>query len=105
MNTKVRNYLIEIAKQKKTITYSELSKACQLGLKMDSEADRQRIGAILDEISTNEHNEGRPLLSAVVVKQASGEPGEGFYKLAESLKGYPSFWKDELKKVHDYWKR
>ncbi|MFN3344234.1 MAG: hypothetical protein ACK412_01100 [Chloroherpetonaceae bacterium] len=72
---------------------------------MDSEADRQRIGAILDEISTNEHNEGRPLLSAVVVKQASGEPGEGFYKLAESLKGYPSFWKDELKKVHDYWKR
>ena len=47
--------------------------------------DRNRMAEILDEISTSEHHQGRPLLSVVVVQTETGRPGKGFYKLATHL--------------------
>ena len=48
--------------------------------------DRNRIAEILDEISLLEHEQGRPLLSVVVVQIETGRPGKGFYKLATNLR-------------------
>jgi len=85
------------------------------GLDMRREWDRAEIGRILGAISRQEHNEGRPLLSAVVVHkpdQQSDEslgPGRGFFTLARELRlmapdeDEDDFWQRELQRVHDYW--
>jgi len=89
MNTKVRHYLIELARQKvnQTVTYQKLSDDCELRLDMrNNPNDRVKIGKILDDISTYEHeNNKRPLLSALVVRAGDNYEGDGFYKLAERL--------------------
>lgn len=89
MNTKVRHYLIELARQKvnQTVTYQKLSDDCELRLDMrNNPNDRVNIGKILDDISTYEHeNNNRPLLSALVVRAGDNYEGDGFYKLAERL--------------------
>jgi len=99
--------LMEVARAGKTITYGEI--APMLNLNMESQADRTEIGRILGEISTREHNEGRPMLSAVVVRKETQYPGEGFFNLARELGLHHgnddlAFFVEELKRVHAYWK-
>lgn len=94
MNKKVRNYLIELARHRTnpTVNYQKLSDDCGLGLTMsDGQHIRNEIGRILGEISEYEHNNDRPLLSALVIRLNDGEEGDGFFKLAENL-GYGK-WK------------
>ena len=61
---------------------------------------------MLDEIDRDEDAQQRRLLSAVVARAGRyGMPGEGFFNCARDL-GYPvddprTFWKAELKRVHD----
>lgn len=79
-----------------------------LGLDMKSGADRGKIGEILGEISKAEHDEGRPLLSAVVILKEGGRPGKGFFALAKDLghavgDDHDRFFIHHLRKVHDYW--
>ena len=88
MNTRVRDYLIALARNRNnpTVNYQRLSDDCNLGLIMtDGPHTRNEIGRILGEISENEHLHGRPLLSALVIRITDGEEGDGFYKLAERL--------------------
>lgn len=90
MNTRVREYLIDKARLRtnQTVTYQRLSDDCGLGLNMqDNPSDRGTIGGILGDISIHEDNNGRPLLSALVIRSGDSYEGDGFYKLAESL-GY-----------------
>lgn len=90
MNETVRHYLIEKARQRtmQTATYQEVSNNCGLGLNMqENPNDRTIIGEILGEISVFENNQGRPLLSALVIRAGDNYEGDGFYKLAETL-GY-----------------
>ncbi len=65
------------------------------------------MSAMLGEISTDEHEQGRAMLSAVVVHEKPNiEPGKGFYTCAATLgKVFKdgdriTFWVSELKKVH-----
>lgn len=113
MNELVRDHLIEIARKGKTITYQELSDQYKLGLIMrDSEYARAEIGRILAEISTFEHNNGRPLLSSLVITKGDNYQDDGFYKLCEGL-GYGN-WKKlksdisfeigQMSACHDFWK-
>lgn len=54
MNKLVRNYLIELSRQKsnQTVTYQKLSNDCNLGLNMQGNpSDRTYIGEILGAIS------------------------------------------------------
>jgi hypothetical protein len=113
MNTLVRQKLIEIAKQRKTIQYQKLSDVCNLGLSMQDEPqDRLEIGRIVGEISEYEFENNRPLLSAVVVSDLANGPGNGFYELSENLGQYSGsrdinkryeFWINELNKVYEQW--
>ncbi|GJM18277.1 MAG: hypothetical protein DHS20C14_04900 [Phycisphaeraceae bacterium] len=101
----VRAALIERAKLRGMITYSEL--ADQLTAIKVAPHD-VRYFSLLGEVSIDEHNEGRPLLSVLVVhKSGDGEPGKGFFQLAKSLgkntNEVTAFWVEEFKKVHAYW--
>ena len=101
--------LKEVAWKGELINYGEI--APMAGLNMESQADRNKIGEILGEISSSEHKNGRPMLSAVVVLAGVGYPGEGFYHLAHDLglhHGHGDladmeFFVQEVKKVHQYW--
>ena len=73
----VRNILINVASKKQLIYYSDLCKTANLRLDMSIPADRGKIGEILGHISRYEHENGRPLISSVVVSR-SMEQGDAF---------------------------
>jgi hypothetical protein len=101
--------LKETAKNGELITYGEIAPLADLN--MESQGDRTKMGELLGEISTYEHEHGRPMLSALVVLSGIGYPGEGFYNLARYLGLYHGqgefadmeFFVQEVKKVHQYW--
>ena len=102
--------LKEVARNGELITYAEIAPLADLN--MDDQADRNKIGEILGEISTYEHKHGRPMLSAIVVLAGVGYPGEGFFNLARHLELHHGhgefadmeFFVQEVKKVHSYWR-
>ncbi len=99
MNTRVREYLIEVARKRtdQIVTYQKLCDDCDLKLNMSKNPDdRTIIGKILDEISTYEYENDRPLLSSLVLRLSDKDEGEGFYKLCQKL-GY-----GEVKKLKAY---
>jgi hypothetical protein len=99
----------QVASEGKTITYSDMGS--KIGLDMANPLDRDRIRDLLDEVSRYEHEQGRPLLSVVVVHAGDDNmPGDGFFKLAEALhrfdgKNRDLFFVEELKAVHAVWRR
>ena len=116
---KIRRKLIEVAKSpdvnRRLISYSELFEPH--GLDMGDPGHRNIVAAILDKISRKEHEEGRPLLSAVAVHKENGiytRPGDGFYSMAIDLRKIgggkiSDEQKDVLfvqcaKEVYEYWK-
>jgi len=110
MNYRVREYLIDLCTKGKMITYQELSNSCELGLDMHLPNHRAEIAKILGEISTFEHNNCRPLLTAIVVTKTKQTQGDGFFKLGELLEYGP--WKslkknyfdiEQIKKCYEFW--
>jgi hypothetical protein len=80
MIKKIREKLIESAREGKLITYSELIAY----LRLDIKYKRLQGGALfawLNLISRFERKRGRPLLSALVVREDTKLPGYGFAKL------------------------
>ena len=67
-----------------------------------------RLGKLLDEISVEENEAGRGMLSVIVVHQTGDkQPGAGFFKLAKRLGRLASdqerLWVDELANVKSAW--
>ena len=96
--------IIKVAQDEDVITYSELA----------SRTGNTPTGigpTILDGINRIENNEGRPLLSAVVVNKNRNIPGDGFFDLAKSLGLQSSgednvkFWLKEIHRVYNYWRK
>jgi hypothetical protein len=56
MDVKLYGLLVEKARHRETVAYSETGKS------------RAVVGALLDEINRHERAEGRPLLSVIVVQ-------------------------------------
>ena len=75
----VREKLIAVAKHRDTVFYSGVARLADLPVRSRS------LFQLLDEISTHEHEAGRPLLTAVVVRKEDGMSGQGFFKLATRL--------------------
>jgi len=96
--------LIQLAKKKTTIFYSELGN--HIGLKPGNYLGF-KLGSILDQINRDEHKHGKPMLSAVVITKQNGIPAPGFFDLAKELKGFSGdkidFWNHELKDVYNAW--
>ena len=100
-----RQAMIAVARRRGTIPYSDLVRKitrCSL------ERNDPRLAHMLGEISSEEDEGGRGLLTAVVVHKGGDErPGPGFFELARSL-GHEIadrelFWIQEVRKVHDAW--
>lgn len=75
---RVKEILIEIARRKSVITYSELIAKARLKLDMEIPYDRGQLGLLLGEISWNESLYGRLMLSSVAVTKHSFRHGQGF---------------------------
>lgn len=114
MNTRVRHFLIDRARQRsnQTITYQNLSDECGLRLNMSDINDRNTLADILREVSTYEFENVRPLLSSLVVRAGDNYEGDGFYKLAErlghgdwqKLKRDGIFEAEQINACIDFWK-
>lgn len=90
--------LVETAAAGKTISYSALG------------TSRAMVGRYLSRIAHEEHQAGRPPLTAVVVHARGGGPGSGFLDAMEET-GYVrpgeterQVWKRALGEVHQYWR-
>ena len=102
----INNKLREVAKSRDITYYATIAPLA--GLDMGSPGDRDRISRILGDISTAEHDGGRPLLSAVVILRETNSPGVGFVSLAKDLGRYDGsdddlYWAQEVRCVHDFW--
>jgi hypothetical protein len=76
--------LRDVAANERVVNYHQIAPLA--GLDMSLPDDRNQIADVLDGISMFEHEQGRPLLSVVVVQSETGRPGKGFYKLATGLR-------------------
>jgi len=105
MHEAIYEKLKEVARAKRLITYTEIGE--NVGLR----ANDPQLWQLLDKINRQEHEQGRPMLSAVVVQkegESYGAPGDGFFKLAKDLSVFKGdnkyiFWVSELNAVHNYW--
>ena len=88
MNSKVRKYLIEAARQKgKFVFYSDIVSDCGLKFNLRNTNGQKQLNQILDDISAFENKAGRPLLSAMAIYKdvRKNDHGDGFYYMAEKL--------------------
>lgn len=122
MREDVRKKLIKTAKERKTVTYGDLMRE----FKISRGPSGKGIGNVVGTISEYEHQNGRPILSAIVVRSGSGtkkwkhgHPGGGFFGLPSvphHLRRFESdhvnpnlsdaeleHIKQEQQKVWDYW--
>jgi hypothetical protein len=87
------------------ITYGELSNRITT---TRIEPFGSEMNRLLTDVSTEENAAGRPLLSSIVVRQDTMQPGAGFETLARSL-GFvfsdsDAFWLQELTRTQNYWR-
>ena len=102
----IRQHLIEVARAKNLTTYTEAGN--WVGLDMAWEVARIQIAQLLDSINEDEIDQGRPMLSSLVIYKDEGRPGSGFFKCARGLgklvgNNEDSFWAKEVKAVHEWW--
>ena len=112
MTSRLRKYLIRFARQQVgTVSYLTLVQESELGLNLDISHEKTRLNEMLAEISTEEYQAGRPLLSCLVRVQGSKGQGDNFYKLCErlgmgewrSLKQDEDFLKNLIKECRSFW--
>ena len=100
-----KELLSRYAKQRRMIPYSEfVTKISAISL----EPHDPRLAHFLGEISSEESEAGRGMLSALVVhKSGDMQPGPGFFELAQRLgrdfRDIEKFWIQEVKRVFDAW--
>jgi len=102
-----RAIMIERAKVRGMIPYSDLVKKIT---RIKIEAHDTRLFHMLGEISSEEDEHGRGMLTVVVVhRHGDMQPGPGFFELAQSLgrdtQDILKCWVDELHRVHAIWSK
>ncbi len=97
MLTELALIIIGYAQKKETVTYGKLSRD------VDGCISPENMRLHLGPISTVCHEEGFPMLSAIVVNQG-GMPGDGYFGLYEelygTLKDADKDWERECDKVY-----
>ncbi|MEZ8741089.1 hypothetical protein AB6E21_13725 [Photobacterium swingsii] len=103
--SEAKNYLIQVARNRKTASYSNLVSNIEA---ISFQPHDFELFTMLGELGAEEAINGRGIITALVVhKNGDMQPGKGFYELADEL-GFDTtdqiaFWVSELNKVHDYW--
>ena len=102
----VYDALKSTARSKGTAFYGELAELFELS------GRSHEFHRILDSIDALENREGRPILSALVVRRDFRIPGNGFFEQAKTLGKYAdstddtaraSYWVEEVHRVWNYW--
>ncbi len=111
MNTKeyfiTYSIMINVAQHHGFATYQEIAQA--IGLPLKGNYMGNVLGEILGLISKNEIEQGRPMMSAIVIGVTS-KPGKGFYDWARDLgllkegDDRNAFWQKECEKIYKTWK-
>ncbi len=108
MNDVIYARLTQAAKEKKFVSYSDLSAAIELPL-TDS-AGVNALSLILEEIADHEIANARPLLVAIIVNENTNMPGAGLFQYAKRKglmkskdKDTLTFFVTESRRVHDFW--
>jgi hypothetical protein len=97
----LRSAILQAAGDRRMTCYSEVAPQVHV---TNVDAYSTLLNYLLGEISSDEHAEGRPLLTAIVThKDGDREPGPGFYEMARSL-GYRFadpvvFWAAQVQEV------
>jgi hypothetical protein len=100
--------LVRAAQYRGLTTYQDI--AVIMGLPIKGAYMGSETGHVLGEISEDEVNAGRPMLSAVAVN-VNHKAGPGFFGLAKELgrmaarEDEAEFWEREVKAVYDAWRR
>jgi len=102
--------LIRAARYRGLTTYQAVAEI--MGLPLRGNYMGKEVGHMLGEISQDELDHGRPMLSALAVG-VSGSPGSGFFSLARELgklqerskEAQHRFWEEEKAAVYKAWKR
>jgi hypothetical protein len=102
----LRRCLVAIAKRRQVIAYSDLVEQLE---GIDFGPHDFPFFQMLDQISTEEDEKGRGLLTVVVVHKAGDmRPGPGFFELAEArgrdVEEIDKTWLAELDSVWGYWR-
>jgi hypothetical protein len=115
VNRQIRETLIDLAVENKTITFSRLNTDSDTGYNFQTPSDRDEFNEDLEAISLSEVKNGRPPLSCLVVYKggsSSNQILESFYNMCEELydlssettKPNSKFLKSLQAKCHEYWK-
>ena len=83
MNQEIRKFLIDQCIKGQPIFYEVIAR--KLNLNLEDISDRNIMSRVLEEISTFEYENGRPLISAIVIYKLSNDQGKGFFTLCEVL--------------------
>ena len=91
------------------LTYEGIARLT--GLPARGAATANRVGRLVGEISEDEVNCNRPMLSALVVERNTGLAGKGFFKLAADLGKFTGkseaqqklFLAKEKRKLFEFW--
>ena len=102
--------LLQAARYRGVITYQTVAEI--MGLPLTGNYMGKEVGQLIGEISQDEVQNGRPMLSALVVG-VSGVPGEGFLTWAKELgrltddskEARAAFWESEKQAVYQAWAR
>lgn len=102
--------MIHAAEHRGLVTYQEI--AAIMGLPMSGSHMGREVGNMIGVISENELQQGRPMLSAIVVG-VNGKPGAGLYAWARDLGRLQSehpadeerFWEDEKEAIYKEWQK
>jgi hypothetical protein len=111
MHMGIYDRLLDSARAGCLTTYSDIAPIAELS--MANDADRDRMSELLGEILWHEVDEGRPLLTAIVVHRGDdNNPGEGFFAIANALGRFDGsrdplarleFWVRQVQEVNSYW--
>jgi hypothetical protein len=100
----MRAILIYLAKQRRTVCYSEL---CQLVTSARLHHRAPHFHKLLDQLSREDEAQGVPSLAALVVRKDSGIPGQGYFAIFRAEGGSPdeleAYWRQQFEQVCDYW--
>ncbi|MBT2556626.1 hypothetical protein J7E24_02430 [Hymenobacter sp. ISL-91] len=109
---RVRSHLIRFSRnQIGTTSYLNLIQEAELGLNMEITHEKARLNEILTDISEQEFQAGRPMLSCLVKVKGSKGQGDNFFKMCErlglgewrTLKQDENFLKDLRQQCRAFW--
>lgn len=108
MNDVIYERLTQAARQRRFVSYTELTAA--IGLSVSDAAGMNKLAVILEEIADHELAAGRPLLAAIIVSESNNMPGGGLFSFAKRKglmkpkdKDNLAYFLQEAKRVHDFW--